>query len=37
MGYMAERFVHFLWPLIFIGLGLWMVVRRLGDSKGGQQ
>ncbi|HWT65027.1 MAG TPA: B-box zinc finger protein [Terracidiphilus sp.] len=37
MGYLAERFVHYLWPLIFIGLGLWMVVRRLGDSKGGQQ
>lgn len=37
MGYMAERFVHYLWPLIFIALGLWMVLRRLGDSKGGQQ
>lgn len=37
MGYLAERVVHYLWPLIFIALGLWMVVRRLGDSKGGQQ
>lgn len=37
MGYLAERFVHFLWPLIFIGLGLWLVLRRLGDSKGGTQ
>jgi TM2 domain-containing membrane protein YozV len=37
MGYLAERFVHYLWPLVFIGLGLWMIVRRLGDSKGGTQ
>ncbi len=35
MGYMAERFVHYLWPLIFIALGLWMILRRFGDSKGG--
>jgi len=32
MGYLAERFVHFLWPLIFIGLGAWLFVRRMGDS-----
>lgn len=37
MGYLAERFVHFLWPLIFIGLGLWLILRRLGDSRGGTQ
>ncbi|HTB98347.1 MAG TPA: DUF5668 domain-containing protein [Terracidiphilus sp.] len=37
MGYFAERFVHYLWPLIFIGLGAWLIVRRLGDSKGGPQ
>lgn len=37
MGYMAERFVHFLWPLIFIALGAWLIVRRIGDSKGGTQ
>lgn len=35
MGYLAERFVHYLWPLIFIALGLWMILRRFGDSKGG--
>jgi TM2 domain-containing membrane protein YozV len=37
MGYVAERFVHYLWPLIFIALGLWMVIRRLKDSKGDNQ
>jgi TM2 domain-containing membrane protein YozV len=37
MGYLAEHFVHFLWPLLFIGLGVWLIFRRLGDSKGGAQ
>jgi TM2 domain-containing membrane protein YozV len=37
MGYLAERFVHFLWPLIFIALGAWLIIRRVGDSKGGTQ
>jgi TM2 domain-containing membrane protein YozV len=37
MGYMAERVVHYLWPLIFIALGAWLIVRRVGDSKGGTQ
>jgi TM2 domain-containing membrane protein YozV len=37
MGYMAERFVHYLWPLIFIALGAWLIIRRVGDSKGGTQ
>jgi hypothetical protein len=37
MGYLAERFVHFLWPLIFIALGAWLIIRRVGDSRGGSQ
>ncbi|MGO9436844.1 MAG: LiaI-LiaF-like domain-containing protein [Terracidiphilus sp.] len=37
MGYLAERFVHFLWPLIFIALGAWLIVRRVSDTKGGTQ
>jgi TM2 domain-containing membrane protein YozV len=37
MGYLAERFVHFLWPLIFIALGAWLIVRRVADTKGGPQ
>jgi TM2 domain-containing membrane protein YozV len=32
MGYMAERVVHYLWPLIFIALGAWLIIRRVGDS-----
>jgi len=37
MGYLAERFVHFLWPMIFIAIGVWLILRRVGDSKGGAQ
>jgi len=37
MGYLAARFVHFLWPLIFIALGAWLIVRRVTDTKGGPQ
>jgi TM2 domain-containing membrane protein YozV len=32
MGYLAERFVHFLWPLIFIALGAWLIIRRVSES-----
>ncbi len=37
MGYLAERVVHFMWPLIFIAIGAWLIVRRFSDSKGGPQ
>ncbi len=37
MGFVTARIVHFLWPLIFIGLGAWLIVRRVGDTKGGPQ
>ncbi len=37
MGYVTERIVHYLWPFIFIGLGVWLIVRRVSDSKGGSQ
>jgi hypothetical protein len=26
-----------LWPLIFIALGAWLIVRRVSDTKGGPQ
>ena len=32
LGFLAERFIHILWPLIFIALGAWLVVRRLNDT-----
>jgi hypothetical protein len=37
MGILAEHILKFLWPLVFIGLGVWLVVRRLEDTKGGPQ
>lgn len=33
----SGRLLHFMWPLLLIGLGVWLVVRRVEDSKGGTQ
>jgi len=30
----SGRLLHFTWPLLLIGLGVWLVVRRIEDSKG---
>jgi len=37
MGVLAERVFHFLWPTVFIALGVWLIIRRVGDTKGGTQ
>jgi hypothetical protein len=29
------RLIEFTWPVFLIGLGVWLVVRRLGESQGG--
>jgi TM2 domain-containing membrane protein YozV len=29
------RLIEFSWPIFLIGLGVWLVVRRLGESQGG--
>jgi TM2 domain-containing membrane protein YozV len=31
------RFMEFAWPLMLIGLGVWLIVRRLGESQGGSK
>jgi len=31
------RFMEFTWPLMLIGLGVWLIVRRVGDSQGGSK
>jgi hypothetical protein len=36
LGFLAENLFKYLWPLIFIALGVWLIFRRLEDSKGGQ-
>ena len=33
----SGRLMEFTWPLLLIGLGVWLVVRRLGESQGGQK
>jgi len=31
------RLMEFAWPLMLIGLGVWLIVRRLGESQGGSK
>ena len=37
MGFLAEHVLKYLWPLVFIALGVWLIVRRFEDTKGGPQ
>ncbi|HEX8810827.1 MAG TPA: DUF5668 domain-containing protein, partial [Terracidiphilus sp.] len=37
LGYVTARIVHYSWPLVLIALGAWLIIRRVGDTKGGQQ
>jgi TM2 domain-containing membrane protein YozV len=31
------RLMEFAWPVLLIGLGVWLIARRLGDSQGGSK
>jgi hypothetical protein len=31
------RLLEFAWPVLLIGLGIWLIVRRLGESQGGSK
>jgi len=33
----SGRLLEFAWPVLLIGLGVWLIVRRLGDSQGGSK
>jgi len=35
LDWFSTRVFEYIWPLGLIALGAWMIVRRLGDSKGG--
>ncbi|HEV2215084.1 MAG TPA: DUF5668 domain-containing protein, partial [Terracidiphilus sp.] len=37
MGWVTRAVLGYMWPLVFIGLGAWLIVRRMGDGKGGPQ
>ena len=32
-----DRFFGFAWPLLLIALGIWLIIRRIEDSKGGSK
>ncbi len=33
----SGRLLEFAWPVLLIGVGAWMIVRRVGDTKGGSK
>lgn len=35
MGVFSDLVFEYMWPLLLIGLGVWLIVRRLGDTHGG--
>ena len=36
MGYVTARIMHYSWPLVLIALGVWLIIRRAGNTRGGQ-
>jgi TM2 domain-containing membrane protein YozV len=37
MDILSGRMLGYLWPLILIGLGVWLIFRRYGESQGGSK
>ena len=37
INFLSGRVFEFSWPLVLIGLGVWLIVRRVGDVQGGQK
>jgi hypothetical protein len=37
MNIFNGRLKDFIWPLALIALGVWLIVRRFGDSQGGSK
>jgi TM2 domain-containing membrane protein YozV len=35
MDFFSGRLFEFSWPIMLIGMGVWLMIRRLGDSQGG--
>ena len=33
----SDRVFEYMWPLLLIGLGVWLMVRRLGETQGGSK
>jgi hypothetical protein len=36
MDFFSARIFEFSWPLLLIGLGVWLIARRIGDLRGGK-
>ncbi len=37
IDWFSGRVFEFSWPLVLIGLGVWLIVRRVGSVQGGQR
>jgi Domain of unknown function (DUF5668) len=37
IDWLSGRIFEYSWPLVLIGLGVWLIVRRMGDVQGGQR
>jgi hypothetical protein len=37
MGIITHLFFHYAWPILLIGVGVWLIVRRLGYTMGGSK
>jgi TM2 domain-containing membrane protein YozV len=37
IDFLSGRVFEFSWPLVLIGLGVWLIVRRVGDTRGEQK
>jgi putative Mn2+ efflux pump MntP len=37
VDWFSGRIFEFSWPILLIGLGVWLIVRRLNETKGNSQ
>jgi hypothetical protein len=37
MDIFSDRLFEFAWPLLLIGLGVWLMIRRIGEGRGGSR
>jgi hypothetical protein len=33
----VSHLLHYIWPLMLIGLGVWLILRRIGPTQGGSK